>query len=152
MRLWHKDLISVLPDKQLVAQWRECCAIAGSVAKNGTPNHLLVNKILDYTTEHFKLYVFNVLTEMRRRGYTISAGAITRFYMNLDYGIEYYAFPSDFENYSVTPSELYAGWHNTRYLQQCYCNLQEKYDCGGISEEYWHNIENKMKELNKENI
>lgn len=28
MRLWHKDLIEVLPRQQLLGQWRECCAIA----------------------------------------------------------------------------------------------------------------------------
>lgn len=33
MRLWHKDLIPYLPRQQLIAQWRECCAIAGSIAK-----------------------------------------------------------------------------------------------------------------------
>ena len=27
MRLWHYDLISVLPNKMLVSQWRECIAI-----------------------------------------------------------------------------------------------------------------------------
>lgn len=36
MRLWHKDLIHYLPRQQLIAQWRECCAIAvGFLKKNG---------------------------------------------------------------------------------------------------------------------
>ena len=48
MRLWHKDLIAFLPRKQLLGQWRECCAIARNIAVNGTPNHVLVNKVLDY--------------------------------------------------------------------------------------------------------
>ena len=43
MRLWHIDLISVLPREQLVAQWRELSAIAGAIQKKGTPNHILVN-------------------------------------------------------------------------------------------------------------
>lgn len=33
MRLWHIDLIPVLPREQLVAQWRECSAIAGAILK-----------------------------------------------------------------------------------------------------------------------
>lgn len=33
MRMWHKSLIDVLPDKQLIAQWRELCAIVGSIKK-----------------------------------------------------------------------------------------------------------------------
>jgi len=32
------------------------------------------------------------------------------------------------------------------YLKQCYYNLQEKYDCGGISEEEWE----KIKEVERE--
>jgi uncharacterized protein (TIGR02328 family) len=33
MRLWHKDLISVLPRQQLLGQWRECCLIARNIAE-----------------------------------------------------------------------------------------------------------------------
>lgn len=31
-------------------------------------------------------------------------------------------------------------WHEDRYFIQCYYNLQEKYDCGGISPEDWEKI------------
>ena len=48
MRLWHKDLITVLPRQQLMAQWRECCCIIKNITEKGTPNHLLVNKIMNY--------------------------------------------------------------------------------------------------------
>ena len=37
-------------------------------------------------------------------------------------------------------------WHNDRYLAQCYYNLQEKYDCGGISEDEWQKIEDFYRE------
>ena len=47
MRLWHKDLIPVLPRQQLIGQWRECCLIAKQISEKGTPNHILVNKIMD---------------------------------------------------------------------------------------------------------
>ena len=39
---------------------------------------------------------------------------------------------------------LFENWHNERYLKQCLMNLQEKYDCGGISEDEWKVIENKF--------
>ena len=58
MRLWHKDLISILPREQLVAQWRELSAIAGAIQKNGTPNHGLVNFVLDYDYNHFISYAY----------------------------------------------------------------------------------------------
>ena len=69
MRLWHKDLIDALPREQLVAQWRELSAIAGAIKKNGTPNHILVNFILDYDYNHFINYAAEVREEMTRRGY-----------------------------------------------------------------------------------
>lgn len=47
MRLWHKDLIPYLLKLQLLSQWRECCAICSNIANKGTPNHILVNKIMD---------------------------------------------------------------------------------------------------------
>ena len=56
MRLWHKNLIEALPREQLVAQWRECSAIAGNIQTKGTPNHILVNKVLDYDFDHFITY------------------------------------------------------------------------------------------------
>lgn len=69
MRLWHKDLIPVLPRQQLLGQWRECCAIMSNIAKKGTPNHVLVNKVMDYNHDHFYTYALHVKDEMRKRGY-----------------------------------------------------------------------------------
>ena len=48
MRLWHKDLIPVLPRQQLLSQWREVCGIARDINAEGTHNHLLVNRVSNY--------------------------------------------------------------------------------------------------------
>ena len=45
MRLWHKNLITYLPTKQLVGQWRECSAICGSIIKHCHVNHPIVNRL-----------------------------------------------------------------------------------------------------------
>ena len=39
---------------------------------------------------------------------------------------------------------IFSSWHNDRYLIQCLCNLQEKYDCGGIDKYEWLVIANKF--------
>lgn len=44
----------------------------------------------------------------------------------------------------LTLEELFKDWHNDRYLKQCLLNLQEKYDCGGITQEEWDKIYNKF--------
>ena len=69
MRLWHVCYIHSLPKGQLVAQWRELSAIAGAIQKNGTPNHILVNFVLDYSFDHFISYTKLVRQEMTSRGY-----------------------------------------------------------------------------------
>lgn len=134
MRLWHKDLIKVLPRQQLMAQWRELCCIVRSIEKNGTPNHLLVNKVMDYPVMHFVRYSLDVVNEIKNRGYKVSKIKCKWFFEKV---AEYSELFCD-ECFSP---EIYEGWHNNRYFKQCYCNLQEKYDCGGISQEEWDKIE-----------
>ena len=126
MRLWHKDLISVLPRQQLLSQWRECCCIARNISINGTPNHILVNKILDYPIIEFIIYTSKVHEEMTVRGYKCDW---SKFMQWLN--------PSILE---IPLEYIFKGWHNNRYLKQCLYNLQEKYDCGGISDKEWYRI------------
>ena len=129
MRIWHKSLIPVLPKSQLVAQWRECSAIAGAILKNGTPNHLLVNKVLDYPISHFITYSLKIHAEMTRRGYKTMQSVEDKIV-------------SIYPNYTqIAYENLFKDWHNERYFKQCFYNLQEKYDCGGLTEEEWKNIE-----------
>lgn len=139
MRLWHKDLIDVLPNQQLVAQWREICCIAKNIAEKGTPNHILVNKILDYSHLHFLEYTNRILKELTNREYQISEEAYLRCVENLKTGINNGCF---YDGIMIN-KEVYPDWMNNRYLTQCFYNLQEKYDCGGINHTEWKKIEEK---------
>ena len=121
MRLWHKDLIDVLPRKQLLGQWRECCLIAKNLSEHGTPNHILVNKILEYEAKHLYNYGVLVYKEMEKRGYKC----------NFEKFSHWFTYPH--ETGPLFYETIFSGWHNDRYLTQCFYNLQEKYDCGGIS-------------------
>ena len=69
MRLWHTQLIEVLPREHLVAQWRELSSIAGKIQLNGTPNHVLVNFVTDYDFDHFISYAYYIRQEMNSRKY-----------------------------------------------------------------------------------
>ena len=147
MRLWHKDLISVLPDKHHLAQWRELCAIVGSIDKKGTPNHSLVNKVLKYPPIHFIMYTNVVIEEMRSRGFVVSESAYTMMASLLNKNLN----QLDSFTYQYVPesiSDIYKDWHNKRYFTQCFFNLQEKYDCGMISNEEYRKLTDKyMEEL-----
>lgn len=80
MRCWHKLLIPYLPDNQLRGQWKECALIAYGIDKNGTPNHLLVNRILEYPYCEFETYCDLVQREMQKRGYRITNQSYSRIH------------------------------------------------------------------------
>ena len=130
MRLWHKDLIPVLPRQQLLGQWRECCLIAKSLAETGTPNHLLVNKITDYEPKHFYNYCRLVCEEMQQRGYKVNAQAV-QLWLDMITDCSHEFVPND---------ELFFGWHTDEYLKICYYNLKEKFLCGGIPYSEWNGL------------
>lgn len=135
MRLWHKDLIPYLPQKQLVAQWRELCCIAKNIATDGTPNHLLVNKVLEYPIMNIYKYIDLVRDEMIKRGYNVTKESYIHCLMNLKQGQHNFFSGIRIGNY------LFDDWMCDRYLIQCYYNLQEKFDCGGLTDDEWHKID-----------
>ena len=136
MRLWHYYLIPYLPRQQLVAQWREICCIARNWAKDGTPNHILVNKVMNYSADHFRQYADIVLHEFDKRGYRTTSTAKNNFNNNLKI-IEAN------QNIDDKWDRLFEDWHNDIYLRECLYNLEEKAMCGGITSDEWAVIYNK---------
>ena len=125
MRLWHTNLISVLPREQLVAQWRELSAIAGSIQQKGTPNHDLVNFVLHYPFEHFISYAYHIRAEMTRRGYK-TMDAVWNKIASLD------------DNYNILSlDEVYKEKMDNTYLKICFYNLYEKMLCDAIDSKSW---------------
>jgi uncharacterized protein (TIGR02328 family) len=134
MRLWHKDLLSALPREQLVSQRRECSSIAGALEKKGTPNHILVNFVLDYDFDHFISYAAAVREEMTSRGYRTMNSVWDKI-------------TSLKPSWNQLPHEqIYSEKMNDEYLQICFWNLYEKYLCKGITEENFQKINNIIKE------
>ena len=128
MRLWHKDLITVLPREQLVAQWRELSAIVGAIQKKGTPNHILVNFIMDYDFDHLISYAYYVREEMTQRGYR-TMNSVWEKIVSLK------------KNWILLPlNKVYSDKMEDLYLTICYYNLYEKYLCNGINKRDWNEI------------
>ena len=118
IRLWHTKLISALPREQLVAQWRELSALAGKIQLNGTPNHVLVNFIMDYDFDHFISYAYYIRQEMTARKYRTMNNVWDKI-VSLK------------SNWTLLPlEEVYKNKMSDFYLTVCYYNLYEKYDCG----------------------
>lgn len=125
MRLWHYELVPVLPRQQLLGQWRELNAIY----KLQT-NHVLVNFVYE-DEESLLWYSIKVIKECLNRGYRIRYGEFEYLY-NIDVKTSIKNFKEDY-----VPFESIM---NDRYLAQCFYNLQEKYDRGAITLEEYERI------------
>ena len=129
MRLWHTLMIGVLPREQLVAQWREISSICGSIQKNGTLNHLLVNFVLNYDYDHLISYAYYVRAEMTKRDYRTMDKVWDKI-ISLK------------PNYTILPlHEVYKEKMDNEYWTICYYNLKEKWMCCGFSTEQWQKID-----------
>ena len=130
MRLWHYELLPYLPELQLKGQWRECALIAYGLKEHGTPNHLLVNKVDEYSIDHFYSYCVAVWGEMRKRGFTTTVQSMERV--------------RALGGKVVATNTLFEGWHNKEYLRVCMANLYEKYNFGRgksrITEAEWQRL------------
>ena len=133
MRLWHSELLPYLDNNRIVAQWRELLAIKGTIIKHGTPKSSIVNKVLDYNIMDFKRYTTLVTMELASRGVKYNRD---KYWDIMKWECDKF----DQTPVNWTETDLYKGWHNDRYLQQCYYNLEEKYDCGAVPDETWNRI------------
>lgn len=131
MRLWHKDLIPLLPTMQLKGQWRECCLIAKAL-HDGNLNHILVNRVKDYPIDEFYRYCGRVFAIMVDRGFRCDPERLLKYADDWNCGYAFW--------HSNPCIPYFPGWHNDRYLRQCLYNLEEKAICGGIPADEWQKI------------
>jgi uncharacterized protein (TIGR02328 family) len=131
MRLWHKDLLPYLPDRQLKGQLRELVAIMHDWRDKGKTNHLLINNVMEYPKSHLLSYFLLYKDVYEKRfGVMISQRICKEF---LDFCGK--------ERYYINTFE---GWHSWTYLKICMCNLFEKYCFGNgksaITGEEWERL------------
>lgn len=135
MRLWHYQLLPYLPRQQLLSQWRECCCIAKSITQKGTPNHILVNKIMNYPIDHFVEYCCYVCIEMEYRGYRCDFSRLDR-YLEAMNGVPL-----------RNGEQIFPEWHDDVYLRENLYNLEEKFRVGGIPADEWQIIYDRFKDF-----
>ena len=116
MRLWHEQIIHLLPKNQLLGQHRECCALRG----NGwNKRHKTVDYAFLYSPYHLFTYHSLVMDEMEKRGYKVSIEWRDKNYRGKT-AEKYY----DLEE-KVIESPIYKE-HNAEYLIECIENLRKK--------------------------
>lgn len=129
MRLWHYRLLPYLPDAQFKGQLRELVAIMRDWRDNGSTNHLLINRIMEYSKNHLVQYFFMYEVEYHKR-----------------YGKHLPEISDEFTKLIQSPDGkgFLGGWHNKEYLRVCMANLYEKHVFGignsRITGEEWQRI------------
>ena len=116
MRLWHEELIPLLPRQQLLGQHRECCAMRG----NGWgKKHRVVDYVFKHSLHDLELYHANVMQEMFNRGYKVSS---VWFYRNYR-GKHINTVPNDL--IPLIKEKVYLE-HDEVYMHVCLENLAKK--------------------------
>ncbi|EGW39531.1 TIGR02328 family protein [Desulfosporosinus sp. OT] len=120
MRLWHQDLLTLLPRAQILGQHRECCALRG---KGWGRKHSTVDYVFSHSAKRLVNYHCLVLMEMERRGYKPDQQWFCPEYR----GRNTAPWPttlSDEPEVSVK-NPIYPE-HNDAYRKECLANLKQK--------------------------
>jgi len=116
MRLWHENLITLLPSEQLNGQHRECCALRG----NGWgKKHSTVNYVFKYGRDKLYQYHMLVILERDRRGYQTD-----ELWRSPEYRGKY-CVPDKCINIIHKNGTIYDE-HDAEYLNECLLNLAGK--------------------------
>ena len=116
MRLWHEQIIHLLPKNQLLGQHRECCALRG----NGwNKKHKTVDYVFTYSPYNLFIYHSKIMDEMEKRGYRVSREWRAKNYRGQK--AESY---SNLKETNIS-SPIYKE-HNDEYLLECIENLAGK--------------------------
>lgn len=134
-RLWHKDLIQVLPTDILVEtlEWLKTLAYQLFLTTGGITEPFVgerIQKAKDPARE-FLAYAKLINKELVLRGKTEVA--------NLTPIFQYYMGPIEEVN-DIDYDDIFYDWHNRRYFWQNYSRLEEMYDCGMIGEDDFYQI------------
>lgn len=136
MRIWSKQLIPVLPTKQLCSMRYE---LGDMIKQHPNIKHSLVKFANNYDIIFLYYYFMEVCNEMSKR----------KINMKKSYNDEIINIVC---NKSSNQQNQIFKEDNIEYLTICYWNLYEKYIRGAISYEDWQKIKNKYQEVIKNEI
>ena len=118
MRLWHEDIIKLLPRQQLLGQHRECCALRG---KGWGKPHSTVNYVFKHPVSFLIRYHKLIMNEMKARGYKPDFKWHSPNYRGTALGYGNQTFMGDTRRSARPYPE-----HNYEYLIECIENLKAK--------------------------
>lgn len=124
MRLWHEELLPILPNHQLLGQHRECCALRGL---GWGKKHSIVDYVFQHPHEWLWAYHMKVIWEMKNRGYSHDPLWDSPEYRGLN--CEELDTPLPYFREALTrlpKGVLVYPEHDSEYLMECLDNLRKK--------------------------
>lgn len=131
-RLWHWQLLPVLPLAQLRMLKACCISLSEMLSKGQMPKQICNEAMRAYPIEDFAIYNSLLIGELKNRGEL--TGIVERKLRML-------------EPFITPNTPPFVGWHNRKYLIQCISNLSEKKDNNKISDDEWKAICNEFDEI-----
>lgn len=119
MRLWPLAILNQLPDKQLLGQHRECCALRG---KGWGRKHATVDYVFKHPYYWLFVYHLHIMEEMRRRCFKVDKKWRDLYYRGKNIGYDYSSFVTETE---ASPIGVYPE-HDANYMAECIENLRHK--------------------------
>lgn len=134
MRLWHELIIPYLPNKQLLGQHRECCALRG----NGWgKKHSTVDYVFLHPYEVLYNYHMKIISEMKNRGYNVDENWLNAKYRGKNCELKK-------DVLEILNKEKCYKEHNLEYFNECILNLKNK-NTIPFNHNNWKEIEEKIK-------
>ena len=141
MRLWHIDLLPYLSELQFKGQLRELVSVMHSWRDVGKTNHILINRVMDYSKNELVNYFIYYEAEYHRR-------------YNKWLPKQWQEFKEFDDHVHETDGGYRKDWHTKEYLRVCVANLYEKWKYAKgkskISDEEWQRILDGYKNLTGE--
>lgn len=117
MRLWHVDLLPILPRMQILGQHREAASLRGL---GWGKSHRIVNYVFKHNPFYLYVYHLQVMREMRARGYKPDLLWLDPCYRGKRCAPR--------QTVPDFPLDIRYPEHNMEYLKVCLENLKEKID------------------------
>jgi len=144
-RLYHKDLIQVLPDDLLIQQLHDCLDISYNLSMTGRTGNVLTEKITTHLPDEFYSYFLLVRDEILKRQ-MLTCAVLQEMEQQFMINMIQYTGRDAFSK--IDYPRIFDGWMSPRYLQQCILILEEMYDNDAIELKDWFRIVNSVRNLN----
>ena len=137
MRIWHTELVPLLPTWLLEQQWEDCLEIAKNIALTGDPGDPMVYPVIEYDFHHLDFYCGMVQDALAKRDVKVTRHVLNRLLKQAMERPRKVRRKQTVIQIPEQASDVFRLWHTPHYFRQCFFRLEEMYDRGLITDDDW---------------